>query len=134
MARCTQLPFNTARLVQKGLPCDDTCVNCDVSAESHVHLLFVCEKALKCWEMVHLDDIVHNLVGNSDNFTTLLFDFFHRLHAQNQHIASMILWSIWKNRNAKLWENKDTPPPIIVKCAQDSLHEWKVMQRAGQQG
>jgi ribonuclease HI len=44
----------------------------------------------------------------------------------------MILWSIWKSHNSKLWENSDTPPSTIVRRAKDSLHEWQVMQRAKQ--
>ncbi|XP_024636515.1 uncharacterized protein [Medicago truncatula] len=42
----------------------------------------------------------------------------------------MTLWSMWKSRNAKLWESTDTSPSYIVTRAKDALNEWSCMQRA----
>ena len=44
MAHCC-LPTRS-RLIQKGLPIDNTCVHCDVLAESHIHSFFVCAQKL----------------------------------------------------------------------------------------
>jgi hypothetical protein len=41
-------------------------------AEKHTHIFFVCQKALKCWALVHLDNSVPELVLMANNFTTLL--------------------------------------------------------------
>jgi len=103
-------------------------------AETHVHAFFLCPKASSCWKLVQLDNIIVDLIYNTSDFTKLLFDFFDRLSVQQQPLASMILWNIWKGRNSKLWEGSDTPPSIIVQRAKDSLHEWHCMQRARQPG
>jgi len=42
----------------------------------------------------------------------------------------MVLWSLWKNLNSKLWENTDKPPAYIVTRAKDTLNEWSCIQRA----
>jgi len=44
----------------------------------------------------------------------------------------MILWSLWKSRNSKLWEGTNTPPESIVLWAKNSLQEWIRMQKARQ--
>jgi hypothetical protein len=31
-----------------GIPCSETCVSCDLLAESHMHLFFICHKAIAC--------------------------------------------------------------------------------------
>jgi hypothetical protein len=125
----TCLPTRT-NLIQKGVPCRDACVSCDVMAETHTHAFFICPKASNCWELAQMDSTIRGLLHNANDFTTLLFDFFDRLSDQQKSLASMILWSIWKGRNSKLWEGSDTPPSVIVQRAKDSLNEWSYMQRA----
>jgi len=46
-------------LIQKGVPCSDTCVHCDVLAETHTHLFIVCPKAIICWEVLQLDTTIY---------------------------------------------------------------------------
>jgi len=129
----TCLPIGT-NLIQKGVPCPDVCVTCDIMGETHIHTFFICPKASSCWELVQLDKIITDLIHNINDFSMLLFDFYNRLSVQQQSLASMILWGIWKGHNSKLWEGSDTLPSIIVQRAKDSLNEWRCMQRARQPG
>lgn len=87
---------------------------------------------MNCWEQVGLDGIVRELLRDANDFTSLLFDFFSRLEPHTQETTSMILWSLWKSRNSKLWEDIDTPSSLIIQRAHDSLHEWRCLQRARQ--
>jgi len=119
-------------LAQKGIPCEDDCVHCDVMAETHTHLFFVCPKVMDCWARVQLDTTVRDLLLTTNDFATILFDFLDRLNPHHKSLASMILWSIWKNRNNKLWEATDVPPYLIVQRAKDNLDEWSCIQRARQ--
>ena len=82
------------QLLQKGVLCEDGCVPCDIMAETHTHLFFVCPKALDCWAFVHLDNIARDTISTVNDFTTLLFEFFDRLNAQHKSLACMILWNL----------------------------------------
>jgi len=42
----------------------------------------------------------------------------------------MILWSLWRSRNAKLWEATDASPTFIISYVKDTLQKWTYMQRA----
>jgi len=71
-----------SRLIQKGIPCSESCVHCDVSAETHTHLFFVSAKAVACWELLQLDDTIRNMLPTANDFSTLLFYFFDRLNTE----------------------------------------------------
>jgi len=129
----TCLPTRSG-LIQKGVPCSDTCVHCDVLAETQTHLFFVYPKVVVCWELMQLDTIIHDFLPTSYDFSTLLFNLFNRLTTEQQSMASMVLWSLWKNSNSKLWENSDSAPTFIVQSAKDSLNEWRYMQHHKNQG
>jgi len=93
-------------LNQRGVHCEDSCVSYAVMAETHMHIFFVCPKATECWDLVQLGTMMREMLGNTNDFNTFLFDFLSRLSSQQQ-LAAMILWSLWKNRNSKLWDNVD---------------------------
>lgn len=60
----------------------------------------------------------------------MLFDLFNRLKTYHKLLVAMTLWSIWKSRNAKLWDAANTSPTTIATCAKDTLNEWSCMKRA----
>jgi ribonuclease HI len=60
----------------------------------------------------------------------MLFTFFDRLSISQVALAAMTLWSLWKCRNSKLWDNVDTPPLVVINRARDTLYEWSYMQQA----
>jgi len=76
-----------------------------------------------------LGDMILELLHQDDNFTTFLFDFLDRLSTHQHQTAAMLLWSIWKSRNTKLWESCDTTTAAIISREKDTLHEWSCMQR-----
>jgi len=73
-----------SRLLEKGLPIDDTCVHCEHLAETHVHTFFVCPKVMKCWELIRLDNIVRDLWCIANDFTSILLDLFKRVPVQTR--------------------------------------------------
>jgi len=63
---------------------------CETFAESHTHLFFVWAKALDCWKNIGLHTVLSELLPLANNFTTLLFDFMHRLSSQQQQTAGIL--------------------------------------------
>jgi len=126
------LPMRS-RLLEKGLPINDNYVHCEQLAETYIHTFFcVCSKAMHCWKLIGLDSTVRNLLCVANDFTSHLFDFFNSISVQQQEMASMILWSLWKSRNTKLCEGTNTPSESILLRAKNSLQEWMHMQKAWQ--
>jgi hypothetical protein len=76
----TCLPMRTS-LIQRGVNCSDACVTCDTMAETHLHTFFFCPKALCCWELVHLHNVISDLLYTTHDCTALLFSLFDRLSA-----------------------------------------------------
>lgn len=89
-----------ANLTTRGIPCEDSCVSCKLLAETHMYTFFVCSKATDCWEKIGLGNLIRNLLLTADNFTTTLFNLFDKLSLHHQHLAAMLLWSLWKSCNA----------------------------------
>jgi len=119
-----------SRLVQKGIPCDDTCVVCNELAETPMHIFFVCSKATSCWKLLKLDNLVRDLLVTASDFPSTLFAFFDRLSISQMALAAMTLWCLWKCRNSKLWDSVDTLPLVVINRARDTLSEWSYMQQA----
>ena len=94
-----------------------------------MHTFFVCSKAMECWENIGMGNLVRDLLLTADNFTNTVFGFFDRLLLHQQPLAAMLLWSIGKSRNTKLWEALETTSTCIISRANDSLQEWSCMQR-----
>jgi hypothetical protein len=116
-----------ANLISWGIPCVDSCVCCDLLAETHVHLFFVCSKAVKCWEHIGIQNILLDLLVTANDFASMVFDLFDRLPTHQRYLAAMVLCSLWKKRNSKSWDNTDNSLAYIVTRAKDTLNEWSCM-------
>lgn len=92
-------------------------------AETHIHIFFVFPNN---HQLLEIGAIRPPFPTN--DFSTLLVVFFDRLTSEQQSVATMILWSLWKNCNFKLWENTSSPSILIVQRAKDILHEWWCIQ------
>lgn len=93
----------------RGVNCTDKCEYCMSNYENEWHIFFSCQKAQELWEIASLWGMISGEFGTADGFKSLLF--FHMLEQleQDQLIAFVTgLWCIWKRRNDKIWEDRDT--------------------------
>lgn len=44
-----------------------------------MHILFVCPKATKCWDLVEFGTMIREMLGNTNDFNIFLFDFFKQV-------------------------------------------------------
>jgi hypothetical protein len=54
-------------------------------------------------------------------------------HAQAELFAS-VLWTLWKSRNMRLWQNETETSQAILERARQLLVNWRVANRKRQQG
>jgi len=99
-------------------------VSCDDINEDLAHVFFECPIAVQVWRMSDLWDEVQHAFALS---TTTVFAIFYLLQelpsAYSQRFVA-IVWSVWKHRNLKLWQNENETCAQIVERARHLVEDW----------
>jgi len=101
-----------ATLLQRGLHIDPVCPGCHSEIEDTDHLFIGCHMVKKIWDLA----VSHNWIS-SQSLSLLessVTEGLHNLHqARDQSISriALLLWSVWKSRNAMIFAN-DVPQPM----------------------
>jgi len=114
-------------LLRRGLQVDALCPACLADIEDTDHIFMHCPTAHKVWDMV----VAHQWLPNPPfvHPGSSLCEELHRV-AQNQCIwfsrIVLLLWSIWKSRNALIFKNEIPSPIGTLLRAKRSWAEWKL--------
>lgn len=112
------------QLRQRGIQASPTCVLCNNAAETAMHVLLTCPKAQQCWqEQSLLQPILHTATTQA-NFADFCFAFLQQSEARIHSKFAATLWSIWRMRNAKLWDGTTTLPRQVIHNANHFLADW----------
>lgn len=79
--------------------------------------------------MVKLWYIIDPLLDICDRFAELFFKAISSMNLDQQVLFGMLLWSIWKRRNERLWEHKTNLPRLVVDRSKYYLHEWNFFNK-----
>ncbi|PNX60204.1 ribonuclease H, partial [Trifolium pratense] len=91
------------RLLQRRVECTPNCPVCDEELEDELHVFFNCTVARASWCAAGLSSVLHN---NAYQQTTAMDRIFAMCNDENSDTVgrvAMLLWSIWHNRNDKVW-------------------------------
>lgn len=80
-----------------------------------MHTFFVLSKSHK--------NIVHELLLTTNVFSTLLFEFFLQVVFIHSCLGIYDIVEPLEMSHHQIWEDKDTPLPVIVNWASDILNE-----------
>jgi hypothetical protein len=116
------------RLQSKGVQCTDRCAVCDDFGEDSTHLFFMCNKSMICWQRSGLWSILMAVFDIDASFPTNVFAILHHLDQQQKQVFSVTLWSIWKHRNNKVWNNVTETAQAICARAGSLLTIWRNAQ------
>ena len=114
-------------LFRRGLPMDPLCPACLNDIEDTDHISIHCPLARQVWNLA----VAHNWLPQF-SFPTLiapLRDQLHDLATQDYpHITRVVLllWSIWKSRNALVFNDDASNPMGTLLRAKRSWAEWKL--------
>lgn len=122
------LPTRT-RLCSKQVRCPSLCEMCGTDIESRWHALISCKDNKLCWLEAKFWHFIEPLLEISDSFADLFFTVCKSLNHDQRSYFSMVLWSLWKKRNDKVWENKVVSHSHVIRRAWDYLHSWKWARR-----
>lgn len=111
-------------LISKRVNIPPTCAVCLASDETALHSLVECNVAKACWISSSV-----GFVGHCYFFLEWLDHIFTRCSKEECHVAMMICWRVWINRNDKVWNNKTGSVNQVLNSAGQLLYQWQVAKK-----
>ena len=119
------------RLERRGWDNCGLCPLCNQVQESGVHLFAKCRFTLRLWRMLidkyglaHLDPsdwhLEDSLLSWWDKRTNSSIPDRRAMAS----LTMLVSWTIWNERNARVFRHKETPPPILLKLIIDEANLW----------
>ena len=118
-----------ARLNSRGVSCPLDCVHCNHNYEDSIHILIECPKAVQVWRNANLWDIIDRVIHQDYNTSDLIFTLLQILSSGQCELMATIMWSLWKCRNMKLWQQQLETDSQVFQRATHVLEEWRTAQR-----
>jgi len=114
------------RLLDKGVTCPTNCASCDSTHEDLWHVFFACPFALQVWNMKGLWGSVNHAVSTTTSVIATIFYLLENLSADLTQRLTSVIWSIWKHRNLRVWNEETETSAKIVKRALNMIEDWKL--------
>ena len=116
-------------LQRRGINANVNCPRCN-EMETSTHIFFTCPFAKRVWECIPLKDTVHLAVDDSFKVMTTRFRSAICLPPTgvSKPIFSWVIWSILKDRNLLVFENKSLTPAEIASKSLNLAREWSNAQ------
>ncbi|CAA7023575.1 unnamed protein product [Microthlaspi erraticum] len=117
------------RLRTRGIRGDLGCLLCQHELESINHILFECPQARLVWAL-------SNVPSPENGFCSSLFENLNLFGVMARKdvpedirsVPPWVLWVLWKNRNAMVFEGKRFEPHEVVGKAFDDARQWSMAQ------
>ena len=106
---------------------DVRCSICGAEEESINHVLFKCPSVLQTWALSNIPS-VPGIFPTSSVFANMDYLFWRLPKEYDFSNFPWILWYIWKNRNNKVFNNKDGNPQEILRIAEVEGEVWTEAQ------
>ena len=111
----------------RGINCDTRCSICGAEEESVNHALFECPSALQTWDLSKIPP-APGIFPTASVFTNINYLFWRLPKEYDFNNFPLILWYIWKNRNNKVFNNRDGNPQEILRIAEVESEVWAEAQ------
>lgn len=79
-----------------------------------VHLFFACPFAIQVWRLSGLWFDVSAANSNADSDIGTVFALLDMLTTEHRVVFAATLWSLWKHRNLKVWEDVTEVAAVVV--------------------
>jgi len=116
-----------ATLLRRGMQLDPVCKSCTLDIEDTDHIFLHCPAVHSVWDLAISHRWIDSLPSTQQNIS--LRDQLHAL-AQTQFPyltrVVLLLWSIWKSRNAFIFRNESTTPMGTLLRAKRNWAEWRI--------
>ena len=91
-------------------------------------MLLECLRAVQVWPDVHLWDTIDRTLHQNYNMNALIFSLLLQLQSAQSELFVTIMWSLWKRKNLKLWQQQNETSRQVVERATHLLEDWRAAQ------
>lgn len=114
-------------LVTHGINTDLLCQGCLKVSESVGHAMFLCPRASRVWELANIPSPCAGFSGDIHADMKYLLDLIDNLSlpVSRKLAIPWILWGIWKNRNAFVFDKKKSDLNLVVTHAFEESDLWQ---------
>jgi len=91
-------------------------------------VLLECPGAKQAWHEVQLWDTIDSTLRKNYNMDALIFTLTDQLPLVQRELFVTIMWSLWKRRNLKLWQQQNETIMQVMERAKHLLEEWRIAQ------
>jgi len=114
------------RLLDKGVACPTNCASCASTHEDLLHVFFECPFALQVWHMTGLWGSVQHALAHTASVTDAVFSLLEKLSTELAQRLSTVIWSLWKHRNIRVWDNVPETSVVVVDRARNMITDWQL--------
>jgi hypothetical protein len=122
------IPTRT-RLQTRCVPCPLICPICEHIDEDNWHAFFNCHDSIHARQSAGLDHLVAARVQHISNAAELIFSTCSEEDCDIAGQFAMLLWTLWKNRNEKVWNNVKEAGRSLGFKAVHAWNEWISVQQ-----
>lgn len=117
------------KLRSRGVNCPSECVRCEDPHEDSYHNLFHCQTTIDIWHSANVWHLISPSLNQFDNDPNIIFNLLQKLSTTQTETIVTIMWSIWKARNLKLWQQVSNSTVTILERAKHLLEGWRIANR-----
>jgi len=114
------------RLLDKGVTCPTSCASCASNHEDLMHVFFACPFAIQVWNITGLWGSVQHALSTTASTSEAIFYMLETLPVELTQRLSSVLWSIWKHRNLRVWDDVKETSATVVERARNMLTDWQL--------
>ncbi|PNY05519.1 cytochrome p450 [Trifolium pratense] len=93
--------------------------------EDSLHVFFRCPNSRSIWRRANFFNVVCTVADSESNIIVVIFKILQLLTQEDAALFAIIIWSIWKQRNNKVWNNVNELQSYVFRRAIEQLHGWK---------
>jgi hypothetical protein len=100
-------------------------VVCDANYEDVARIFSVCPLSIQAWRAIGLWEKVETIVHTIETVTTDVFMLLQQLDVHQTARMASLMWSIWKHKNLKLWQNVSAMSTQVIDRAIQLIKGWE---------
>jgi hypothetical protein len=103
------------------------CALCNEHDEDSRHIFFDCLSSKNIWSMCNFNSIITAGLQHYAGVSELIFACLQQLNDNESALMACIIWSIWKQRNNRIWNNVTDMQSAVFSRAVTNLNDWRAV-------